>query len=212
MRNVLTRSSLLVLLLVTAACNPSPTAAKDNPPLATVASAPSPTAAAAASGKPMTASVHEFTLDTIDGTPRSLGDFRGKVLLLVNTASECGYTPQYQGLEKLHTTYGARGFSVVGFPSNDFGGQEPGSNKEIKAFCTAKFGVTFPMFAKIPVKGPAKHPLYAMLVQTPPAGEVKWNFNKFLVGKDGKVIARFDSDVTPESPELASAIEKALGG
>lgn len=159
----------------------------------------------------MTSSVYDFTLDTIDGTPRSLGDFKGKVLLLVNTASECGYTPQYQGLQKLHATYEGRGFSVVGFPSNDFGGQEPGSNKDIKAFCSTKFGVTFPMFAKIPVKGPAKHPLYAMLVQTPPAGEVKWNFNKFLVGKDGKVIARYDSDVTPEAPELAAAIEKALG-
>lgn len=157
-------------------------------------------------------SVYEFTLDTIDGMPRSLGEFRGQVLLVVNTASECGYTPQYRGLEKIHTTYAARGFSVVGIPSNDFGGQEPGSNQEIKTFCTAKFGVTFPMFAKIAVKGPAKHPLYGLLVQTPPAGEVTWNFNKFLVGKDGQVLARFDSNVIPESPALAAAIEKALGG
>ena len=156
--------------------------------------------------------VYDFTLDTIDGTPRSLGDFRGKVLLLVNTASECGYTPQYEGLQKLHATYEKRGFSVIGFPSNDYGGQEPGSNQDIKAFCSTKFGVTFPMFGKIAVKGPAKHPLYAMLTQTAPAGEVKWNFSKFLVGKDGKVIARYDSGVTPESAELTSAIEKALGG
>ena len=156
--------------------------------------------------------IYDYTLDTIDGAPRSLADFRGKVLLLVNTASECGYTPQYEGLQKLHASYEKRGFSVVGFPSNDFGGQEPGSNQDIKTFCSTKFGVTFPLFAKITVKGPSKHPLYAMLVQTAPAGEVKWNFAKFLVGKDGKVIARYDSDTTPESGELATAIEKALGG
>ena len=200
------RSALLLLVLTTVACNTQPAPTKDNAQVVATA-----TAAPAAPGKPMT-SVHDFTLDSIDGTPRSLGDFKGKVLLLVNTASECGYTPQYQGLQKLHATYEGRGFSVVGFPSNDFGGQEPGSNKDIKAFCSTKFGVTFPMFAKIAVKGPAKHPLYAMLVQTAPAGEVKWNFSKFLVGKDGKVIARYDSDVIPEAPELAAAIEKALGG
>ncbi len=201
------RPAVLVLVAVVSACNTNPPPTKDTQVAATAPSSATP----AASGKPTTASVHDFTLDTIDGAPRSLGDFKGKVLLLVNTASECGYTPQYQGLQKLHATYEARGFSVIGFPSNDFGGQEPGSNQDIKAFCSTKFGVTFPMFAKIPVKGPAKHPLYAMLVQTPPAGEVKWNFNKFLVGKDGKVIARFDSDVTPESPALTQAIDKALG-
>jgi glutathione peroxidase len=205
------RPAALVPVILVLACNTQPT--KDNVQVvATAASASPPTPAPAPTpGKTMTSSVYDFTLDSIDGAPRSLGDFKGKVLLLVNVASECGYTPQYQGLQKLHTTYEGRGFSVVGFPSNDFGAQEPGSNKDIKAFCTTKFGVTFPMFAKIPVKGPAKHPLYAMLVQTPPAGEVKWNFNKFLVGKDGKVIARYDSDVTPESPDLAAAIEKALG-
>lgn len=154
--------------------------------------------------------VHDFTLETIDGAPRSLADFKGKVLLLVNTASECGYTPQYEGLQKLQATYDARDFTVIGFPSNDFGGQEPGSNQEIKAFCSTKFGVTFPLFAKITVKGANKHPLYAMLVKTPPEGEVSWNFNKFLVGKDGKVIARFDSKVAPESALLTTAIEKAL--
>ena len=212
------RSSLLVsLAFVAVGCNPQPPATKDN---TTVMSAPapsalpspsSPSASTSPTGKTMTGSIYDFTLDTIDGSAKPLADFRGKVLLLVNVASECGYTPQYQGLQELHTTYEARGFSVVGFPSNDFGGQEPGSNKEIKEFCSTKFHVTFPMFAKIPVKGPAKHPLYAMLAQTAPAGEVKWNFSKFLVGKDGKVIARFDSDVTPESPVLAAAIEKALG-
>ena len=217
------RSSLLVsLAFVAVGCNPQPPATKDN---TTVMSAPapsappsppslpspsSPSASTSPTGKTMTGSIYDFTLDTIDGSAKPLADFRGKVLLLVNVASECGYTPQYQGLQKLHGTYEKRGFSVVGFPSNDFGGQEPGSNKEIKEFCSTKFHVTFPMFAKIPVKGPAKHPLYAMLAQTAPAGEVKWNFNKFLVGKDGKVIARFDSDVTPESPALTAAIEKAL--
>jgi glutathione peroxidase len=224
------RESFAVLSLVAGVacaamgCNPQPAATKESTQVvataasaASAAPAPSPSVApsvppAAPSEKTMSGSIYDFTLDTIDGTPRSLADFRGKVLLLVNVASECGYTPQYEGLQKLHTTYEARGFSVVGFPSNDFGGQEPGSNKDIKTFCTTKFHVTFPMFAKIPVKGPEKHPLYAMLVQTPPAGEVKWNFNKFLVGKDGKVIARFDSDVTPDSPELKAAIDKALGG
>ena len=160
----------------------------------------------------MSASIYDYSLETIDGKPRSLADFRGKVVLLVNTASECGYTLQYEGLQKLHAKYEARGFSVIGFPSNDYGGQEPGSNEQIKTFCSTKFHVTFPMFGKITVKGPQKHPLYAMLVQTPPAGEVKWNFGKFLVGKDGKAIARYDSAVTPESPELAAAIEKALAG
>ena len=211
------RTSLLLLAAAAAAaCNTPPAATKDNNTqvVATATAVPAPVAlpSPTPSANTMTGSVYDFTLDTIDGTAKPLSDFRGKVLLLVNVASECGYTPQYQGLQKLHTTYEARGFSVVGFPSNDFGGQEPGSNKDIKEFCSTKFHVTFPMFAKIPVKGPTKNPLYAMLVQTPPAGEVKWNFNKFLVGKDGKVIARFDSDVTPESPALAAAIEKALGG
>jgi len=145
------------------------------------------------------------------GQVRSLCEYRGKVLLVVNTASYCGYTKQYEGLEALYRKYRDRGLVVVGFPSNDFGGQEPGSNQDIKTFCSTKFGVTFPLFAKIAVKGPTKHPLYAMLVETPPAGEVKWNFGKFLVGKDGKVIARYDSKTTPDAPDLAAAIEKALG-
>ncbi len=209
---MLNKSPLVVVTLALVACDTTPTASKDNTRVTAVVDLPtSPASPQAAPEKLVSASVHDFTLETIDGAQRSLGDFRNKVLLLVNTASECGYTPQYEGLEKLQMTYGARGFSVLGFPSNDFGGQEPRSNKAIKAFCTTKFGVTFPMFAKIAVKGPAKHPLYALLVQTPPAGEVKWNFNKFLVGKNGRAIARFDSGVTPEAAELASAISKALG-
>jgi len=206
---VMKRPLVVLAAATVVACNrePTPSAQPTTPPAA-VATAPS-SPSNEATGKPLS-TVYDFTLDTIDGTPRPLADFRGKVLLLVNTASECGYTPQYEGLQKLHATYEKRGFSVIGFPSNDYGGQEPGSNQDIKTFCSTKFHVTFPLFAKITVKGASKHPLYAMLVETPPAGEVKWNFAKFLVGKDGKVIARYDSTATPES--LTAAIEKALGG
>ncbi|XXV11212.1 glutathione peroxidase [Sorangium sp. So ce1335] len=160
-------------------------------------------------------SFHDFTMKTIDGQDRSLGDYRGKVLLVVNTASECGYTPQYAGLEALHDRLKDRGFSVLGFPSNDFGGQEPGTDAEIAAFCSTKFGVSFPMFSKIPVKGGNKHPLYAFLTRSAPGGEaqeVKWNFTKFLIGKDGSVIARFESSVAPDDPKLTQAIDSALGG
>jgi len=155
-------------------------------------------------------SLHDYTLPTIDGADQSLADFRGNVLLVVNTASACGFTPQYAGLEKLHETYAPRGFRVLGFPSNDFGKQEPGNEQEIKTFCSTRYQVTFPLFSKIAVKGPSKHPLYAFLTQAAPAGEVKWNFAKFLVGKDGNVIARYDSSVTPQDPALLAAIEKAL--
>jgi glutathione peroxidase len=156
--------------------------------------------------------VHDFTLKTIEGVDQSLADFRGKVLLLVNTASECGFTPQYEGLEKLHRDHEARGLRVLGFPCNDFGRQEPGTEREIKAFCSTRYDVTFPLFSKITVKGPSKHPLYAFLTQAPPPGEVKWNFAKFLIGKDGNVIARYDSKVTPQDPALLAQIEKALAG
>jgi glutathione peroxidase len=197
----------LALAFAITACNPTKPRADDNrlPPTGD----PTPTQASPHMSQK---TVYDFTLETIDGASRPLANFKGKVLLIVNTASECGYTPQYEGLQKLHAAYEGRGFSVVGFPSNDFGGQEPGSNQEIKTFCSAKFGVTFPMFAKITVKGPSKHPLYAMLTETPPAGEVQWNFGKFLVGKDGHVIARYDSAVTPDSATLKDAIDKALGG
>jgi glutathione peroxidase len=171
---------------------------------------PQPPTAAAQEGKAM--SLHDFTMKTLDGKNRSLADFRGHVLLVVNTASECGYTPQYAGLEALHERLKGRGFAVLGFPSNDFGAQEPGTDAEIATFCSTKFGVTFPMFSKITVKGAAKHPLYAFLTQAPPAGEVKWNFAKFLIGKSGAVLGRFDSSVAPDDPKLAQAIEAALGG
>lgn len=153
---------------------------------------------------------HEFKMKTLDGKERSLAEYKGKVLLVVNTASECGYTPQYAGLERLHQRLKDRGFAVLGFPSNDFGGQEPGSDAEIATFCSTKFSVTFPMFSKIPVKGGGKDPLYAFLTQAPPGEEVKWNFEKFLLSKDGAVIGRFKSAVDPEDPQLAKAIEGAL--
>jgi glutathione peroxidase len=155
--------------------------------------------------------VLDFTLNSIDGKPAPLTQYQGKVVLIVNVASRCGYTPQYTGLEKVYEKYKDQGFVILGFPANNFGAQEPGTNEEIKTFCSSKYNVTFPMYSKISVKGADIHPLYQFLTTNPgTAGDVKWNFTKFLVGKDGKVIARFESAVTPESPEVTSAIEKAL--
>lgn len=156
-------------------------------------------------------SAYDFTMKDIYEKDKPLAEFRGKVALVVNVASKCGFTPQYEGLEKLHEKYAPRGFVVMGFPANDFGQQEPGTNSEIATYCVSKYGVKFQMFSKIVVKGEGKHPLYAFLTKGPPAGEVQWNFEKFLVGKDGQVIGRFTSDVTPESDTLVQAIEKALG-
>ena len=157
-------------------------------------------------------SVHDFKVKTIDGKEASLSDYKGKAVLIVNTASECGYTPQYEGLEALYEKYKGRGFTVLGFPSNDFGAQEPGSNAEIKKFCELRYKTTFPLFSKIPVKGPDADPLYKYLTCLPgtQGGQVTWNFNKFLVGPDGKVIEHFDSKVEPMSPELTSKLEQAL--
>jgi len=153
----------------------------------------------------------DFTLTTIDGTEQKLSAFAGKPVLFVNVASKCGFTSQYTGLEALHEKYAARGLVVAGVPSNDFGAQEPGSDGEIQAFCTTTYGVKFPMFAKVAVLGDAKHPLYVWLTTaSEKAGDVKWNFEKFLVGKDGTVVGRFGSRVTPESPELVAAIEAEL--
>ena len=155
--------------------------------------------------------VLDFTLNSIDGKPAPLSQYQGKVVLIVNVASRCGYTPQYTGLEKVYEKYKDQGFVILGFPANNFGAQEPGTNEEIKTFCSSKYNVTFPMYSKISVKGADIHPLYQFLTTNPgTAGDVKWNFTKFLVGKDGKVIARFESAVTPESPEVTGAIEKAL--
>jgi glutathione peroxidase len=159
-------------------------------------------------------SVHEFTMDALNGTPTPLANFKGKVLLVVNVASQCGYTYQYEGLQALYLKYKDQGLVVAGFPANNFGAQEPGSNAEIGAFCKSKFGVTFPMFSKISVKGSDKAPLYQFLTDKSAnpktGGEIPWNFTKYLVDRDGKVLARFDAPVEPESKELISAIEAAL--
>jgi glutathione peroxidase len=158
-------------------------------------------------------SLYDIPLKDIDGHPTSLKAYQGKVILLVNVASQCGYTRQYKPLEALYRKYKDQGFVVVGVPSNDFGGQEPGSPEEIKQFCTSKFDVTFPLMEKVRVKpGPDQHPLYAALTGKDAAypGEVKWNFTKFLIGRDGKVLARFQSGDEPDSPKVTQAIEAAL--
>ncbi len=162
----------------------------------------------------MAKSIHDFSAKTIDGTEKSLGAYRGRVALIVNVASECGLTPQYEGLEALHEAYSAKGLSVLGFPANEFGAQEPGTETQIKEFCTTRYGVKFDMFAKVKVKGEGIDPLFQFLTskETDPAfsGDIKWNFNKFLVGKNGEVLARFEPKVEPTSPEVKQAIEKAL--
>ena len=175
--------------------------------------------------------IYDIPVDRIDGSPATLADNRGDVLLIVNVASKCGFTPQYEGLEKLYETYRDRGFAVLGFPSNDFLGQEPGSNDEIQAFCTTNFGVQFPMFSKITVAGDEKHPLYRHLTgachdavgrekmeasirshnaEPPPRPEVIWNFEKFLVSRGGEVVHRFAPDIAPDAPELVEAVEAEL--
>jgi glutathione peroxidase len=154
-------------------------------------------------------SVHDFRMKSIDGKDVSLADYNGKALLIVNVASRCGYTPQYEGLQKLHDKYAAQGLVVMGFPANEFGAQEPGSDAEIATFCKRSYGVSFPMFSKIVVKGEGKHPLYQHLTSATGA-EIPWNFTKFLVGKDGKVIRRFEPKVDPLDGELTAAVEQAL--
>ncbi len=157
------------------------------------------------------ASIHEFTMNSLEGKPVKLEDYKGNVVLIVNVASRCGFTPQYEGLEKLYKQYSSKGFVVLGFPANNFMGQEPGTDADIKQFCSTKYNVTFPMFSKISVKGDDMHPLYQFLTtKSTPAGDVRWNFGKFLIGKDGKIIARYDSKVAPEAAELTSAIDAAL--
>ena len=153
-------------------------------------------------------SLYDITLNTLDGKPQSLATYEGKVVLAVNVASECGYTPQYAGLQKLYTEQKGRGLVVLGFPCNQFGGQEPGSAAQIETFCQKNYGVTFPLFEKLEVKGPGKAPLYQFLTAT--QGEPAWNFHKYLIGKDGQVLAAFPSKVAPDSPELKAAIEAAL--
>lgn len=156
-------------------------------------------------------SVHDFSVETIDGRQQSLSAYKGRALLIVNTASECGYTPQYKGLEALYQQYKARGFEVLAFPSNDFGGQEPGSNAEIKKFCELKFKTTFPLFAKVAVKGEGASPLYKYLQGLPKnGGEVKWNFNKFLVNANGEVVAHLESGADPTSDAVKKQVEAVL--
>jgi glutathione peroxidase len=160
-------------------------------------------------------SFHEFKVNTLAGVPVDLSTYKGKVVLVVNTASKCGYTPQYSGLQTIYQRYQPKGFEVLAFPSNDFGGQEPGTAKEIKSFCETKYKVNFPLFEKNPVSGSMKQPLYDWLIKNEPGNlrgpsEVGWNFEKFLISKDGKVLGRFRSSVTPESPEVVKAIEGAL--
>jgi len=160
--------------------------------------------------------VHDIDVKTLSGQDASLGDLAGTTVLVVNVASECGLTPQYEGLQRLHDRFAGRGFAVAGFPCNQFGEQEPGTPEEIGEFCSVNYGVSFPMFEKIEVNGPGRHPLYAELTAVPDAsgeaGDIQWNFEKFLIGPDGSVIARFRPMTEPEDPAIVSAIEANLPG
>ena len=159
--------------------------------------------------------LYDFSAKTIDGKDQSLRDYAGKVALVVNVASQCGLTPQYGGLEELYGNFKDRGLVVLGFPCNQFGGQEPGTEGEIKTFCETKFGVTFPLFGKVDVNGPNRHPLYAFLTGEPTTpdgpGDILWNFAKFLIDRQGKVVARFGPATAPVSEEVLGALEKQLG-
>ena len=193
----------IVFLLAAAltACGSSPTTG-----------AATPAAATAATPAPAMNDVYALSTATLAGQPADLASYRGKVTLVVNVASECGYTPQYKGLQKLHEEYAAKGFAVLGFPSNEFGGQEPGSAEQIQQFCSKNYGVTFPLFAKCATKpGAGQSPVYAALQQAT-GKSPNWNFCKYLVGKDGKPIAFYASRTAPDDTELRAAIDKALGG
>ena len=159
-------------------------------------------------------SIYDAPVEDLAGNPASLADYKGKALLIVNVASQCGLTPQYTGLQQLHETYGDRGFEVLGFPCNQFGGQEPGTSDEIKTFCETSYGVSFPLFSKIEVNGDNRHPLYEQLTQTEDAegkaGDIQWNFEKFLVSPDGDIVGRFRPLVAPEDDALTQAIEAQL--
>ena len=199
------------LALCAAACagNDSATGAGDASAVASRAPAAAPPHA-----EPGDHAVYELPLRTLEGEPTSLAEHEGRALLLVNVASECGLTPQYAGLQKLHETYGPRGLVVVGFPCNQFGGQEPGTAEEIRGFCDARYGVTFPMMEKIEVNGPGRHPLYRELTAAPDAsgaaGDVQWNFEKFVVSADRETVRRFRPKTAPDDPALVEAIEDAL--
>lgn len=164
------------------------------------------------SGDKMTNNISDITVKDMKGKDVRLSDYRGKVLLIVNVASECGFTPQYEGLEKIYKKYNAEGFEILAFPCNQFGGQEPGTNEEIENFCSSKYGVTFKLFDKIDVNGKNRSPLYARLTgnTNTEKGDVKWNFEKFLISKDGEIVARFRSTVAPESDKITGSIEREL--
>lgn len=199
----LTLVALLPLLALGAlACQKTPDTASPAPVDTTSTTA----AQATTTGEP--ASLHALSAKRLDGALEPLSTYKGKVALVVNTASECGYTPQYAGLQKLYEELSPKGFVVLGFPSNDFGGQEPGSSKEIATFCSTKFKVTFPLFEKVVTKGPSPSPVYAFLAKG--FGRPEWNFHKYVVGKDGLVKKAFPSKVTPESDELRKTIDEAL--
>ena len=159
-------------------------------------------------------SIYDQKINTLEGEPADLSQYKGKALLMVNVASKCGLTPQYEGLEKLHETYGSRGFEVLGFPCNQFMGQEPGTAEEIETFCSTNYGVTFPLLAKTDVNGDDRHPLYAELTKTPDdggeAGDIQWNFEKFLLTPGGTVVNRFRPRTVPDAPEVIAAIEAVL--
>jgi glutathione peroxidase len=158
--------------------------------------------------------LYDFEQPTLEGQPKSLGDYRGQVALIVNVASRCGLTPQYRGLEDLYRTFKDQGLVVLGFPCNQFGAQEPGSAEEIRAFCSTKYDVSFPIFKKLDVNGPSRHPLYTWLTSQPTKpegpGDIGWNFGKFLVGRDGQVRARFAPPTAPNAPDFVAAVEAAL--
>jgi glutathione peroxidase len=158
-------------------------------------------------------SIYDFTLPLLNGKDAPLADYKGKVVLVVNVASRCGFTPQYSALESIYEKYKDQGFVIIGFPANNFAGQEPGTNEEIAKFCNGKYNVTFPVYGKISVKGDDQAPLYSFLTKDANptlAGDIKWNFTKFLVDRNGKVVERFEPPVTPDSPEVVSAIEAQL--
>lgn len=159
-------------------------------------------------------SIYDIEMPRLDGKPEPLADYEGKVVLAVNVASKCGNTPQYAGLQSLYEKYGEQGFTILGFPCNQFFNQEPGSAEQIQEFCSLNYGVTFPLFSKIDVKGPKQHPLYALLSETPDdagkAGNVQWNFEKFLIGRDGRVARRFRPKTQPDDPKVVEAIEELL--
>jgi glutathione peroxidase len=180
--------------------------------LPNVVKAPTDSPAQAKTNEP--ASPLDFSVKTIDGKEQNLSQYKGKVVMIVNVASKCGYTPQYEALEKLYKTYADRGFVILGFPANNFKGQEPGSDQQIKTFCTSKYGVTFPMMSKISVEGADQAPLYKFLTDPQTAndfaGPIGWNFNKFLVDRNGNLIARYNSKTKPEDSQVTGEIEKAL--